>query len=876
MEALFLKLLNLSMTASWMILAVVVLRLIFRKAPRWIFCLLWGLVALRLICPLSLESKFSLVPDVQPPSVLTAEYRVADALIEIDPVAGETVLEEGPILVPIQGGNKTAEPSQSDGPVIVARSSSGGIIRVSAIAAWVWLAGLILMVGYALVSYLLLRRRVATATLLRENIKQSEQVDSPFVLGLLRPTIYLPYSMDEADMGHVIAHERAHIHRGDHWWKPIGFLILSVHWFNPLVWAAYILFCRDMELACDEKVASNMAREERQAYSTALLHCGVRRRTVAACPLAFGEVGVKSRVKSVMHYKKPAFWVVLIALVACVVVAVCFLTVPRDDGPHTLEVTGLPAPESGEDPYENLEPADRAAAFLKNADKLSYELDPIRMYGTYLVPVVECVPGAADAPTDPETAALIVNSSKAMLDRLHGFDLSTLEPVEIEEYAPEHIESAVIHVGDARCRMTLWYEQDSYGGLVPTGPLVFTFADGTMCVFGSDNQGELLEPLHSAIGMSNSGLGFSLHEDQTPGSKITVTELATGERQNMSAPSSAYVECVFKNIPLLSEQVKSAAEFPWKIEILDGGTYWYNPEEGLIMPDGGHKVYAIGGFEPAFSGDTRSELLEVMIPGSVLTPFGYQVSLGIGGNLKIEPPSTAPEPSEPIADTKPENDTNQELEQAVWQVTVDGGLSPEDAAREMAQKIADNYMALPDGTSWKPEGIRVTNAEVFDHYWGKTPQFCFRIGLDVKMTQEMAMSVHWGAWGGADEDGDGWWPYPAEVHVVKNENGEWTYWGRGTGGASVSLCDGEGFSYLLHCFWLTEGWTHDWILPSNILDMTDAQLAELPALLDQRTEAEAKEFCAHLGNMLREYDYWVQSIETLKPILGRYGTYLDA
>ncbi len=858
MDALFLKLLNLSLTASWLILAIVVLRLVFRKAPRWIFCLLWGLVALRLVVPFSLESALSLIPSAQPlPDNII--YTAAPAIDSGVPLIDNVV---NPVL------ETTLTPAT---PIVSANPTQ----IWSFVLSCVWVIGIVIMLGYALVSYLLLRRRVATATLLRENIKQSERVDSPFVLGLLRPTIYLPYAMDEGDMGHVIAHERAHIRRGDHWWKPLGFLILAVYWFNPLVWVAYILFCRDMELACDEKVAANLAHEERQAYSTALLHCGVRRRTVAACPLAFGEVGVKSRVKSVMHYKKPAFWVVLIAVVACIVVAVCFLTVPKDDGPHTLEVTGLPAPESGADPYENLEPAERAAAFLKNADQLSYELDPIRMHGTTLVPVLEYVPGAANTPTDPETAKLMVELSHDMLDRLHGFDLSALNPLEIEECTSEYVDSAVIHVGDARCRVAVWSDETAAEDGSPHFAIAFTFTDGTMCVFDGGSQDGSAAELLFAIQRANSGLGFSLHEDQTPGSRVTVTELATGERQNMSAPSAAYVECVFENTPRVSEQVKSEAEFPWKIEILDGGTYWYNPEEGLILTEN-NKVYAIGGFEPAFSGDTRSELLELMIPGSILSPFGYQVSGSIGGNLKIEPPSTAPEPSEPIADTKPENDTNQALEQAVWQVTVDGGLSPEDAAREMAQKIADNYMALPDEISWKPEGIRVTNAEVFDHYWGETPQFCFRIGLDVKMTREMMMSIHWGAWGGVDEDGDGWWPYGAEVHVIKGEDGNWLCNGWGTGGGSVLLNDGEGLAYLVDCFWLTEGWTHDWRLPYSILDMTDEQLKELPALLDQRTEAEAKEFCAHLGNMLREYDYWVQSIETLKPILGRYGTYLDA
>ena len=844
METLFLKLLNLSMTASWLILAVVVLRLIFRKAPRWAFCLLWGLVALRLVVPFSLESALSLIPSAQPiPTDIV--YQATPAIDSGIPVVNQVVN-------PVIATTFAPAPAASVNPLQV----------VTTVAGWVWLVGLILMLGHALVSYLLLRRRVATATLLRENIKQSERVDSPFVLGLLRPTIYLPYSMDEGDMGHVIAHEHAHIRRGDHWWKPLGFLILAIYWFHPLVWAAYILFCRDMELACDEKVAANMAHEERQAYSTALLHCGVRRRTVAACPLAFGEVGVKSRVKSVMHYKKPAFWVVLIALVACIVVGVCFLTVPRDEGPHTLEVTGLPAPESGEDPYEKLEPTERAAAFLKNADRFSYELGAIPMYGSYIVPVMKYVPPALARPDLwPEgVSPTYMDRSDQMLELLHGFDLSALEPVEIEDFEIYASDSGIIHVGNARCRVALWYESSPVENPTAVINLVFTFSDGTMCAFdgGNATDNKITDIMH-AINFAGSEQPYLLYAKGT-GGNVTVTKLSTGESRALHPAASAYVECIFKNTPRLSEQVKSEAEFPWKIEIRNGGTYWYNPEQNLLMTED-NKVYPIGGFENQEDDPfTMEELVSHLITG---------------GTTSSETPSTTPEPTEPVADTKPENDTNQALEQAVWQVTADGTLSPQLAAAEMAQQIAANYLALPDGTSWKPEDIRVTNAEVFDHYWGKTPQFCFRIGLDVKMTREMMMSIHWGAWGGVDEDGDGWWPYGAEVHVCKNETGDWACNGWGTGGCSVLLNDGEGLEYLVNCFWQTEGWTHDWRLPYTILDMTDEQLQELPALLDQRTEAEAKEFCAHLGNMLRENDFWVQSIETLKPILGRYGTYLD-
>ena len=177
----------------------------------------------------------------------------------------------------------------------------------SFILSCIWMAGMAAMALYALVSYWLIKRRVAAATLLRENIKQSEGVDTPFVLGLFRPVIYLPYYLGEEDLAYVVAHERAHIRRRDHWWKPLGFALLTVYWFNPLLWLAYVLLCRDIEGACDEKVIREMGLEDRRGYSAALLNCSVRRRSIAACPLAFGEVGVKERVKSVMHYKRPAF-----------------------------------------------------------------------------------------------------------------------------------------------------------------------------------------------------------------------------------------------------------------------------------------------------------------------------------------------------------------------------------------------------------------------------------------------------------------------------------------------------------------------------------------------------------------------------------------
>ena len=311
MEALFLKLVNMSITASWLVLAVAAIRLIFRRTPKWALCLLWGLVALRLVCPLSLESALSLIPSGEPlpqEIIYTATPRIHSGVAVVDE-AVNPVLEQS--LTPAPGAS--ANPTQV----------------WSFVLAWFWAAGAAGMLLYALASYLRLKHRVRTAIPVEPGIKRSEFVESPFVLGLFRPVIYLPIHLEGQDRDYVIAHERAHIRRRDHWWKPLGFALLSVYWFNPVLWLAYILLCRDIEAACDEKVIRDLSREERQAYSKALLHCSIRRKSIAACPLAFGEVGVKDRIKSVMGYKKPGFWVMAAALLLCIVVAVGFLTDPE-------------------------------------------------------------------------------------------------------------------------------------------------------------------------------------------------------------------------------------------------------------------------------------------------------------------------------------------------------------------------------------------------------------------------------------------------------------------------------------------------------------------------------------------------------------------
>lgn len=313
MDDVFLKLVNLSISASWLILAVLVLRVVLKKAPKWVMPLLWGVVALRLVCLFSIESALSLIPSAETiPSEIVTETR-------------EPVLYEQATL---DIATNPTLPSAAEVPVGVSRQQAQVDFNIYSV---LWLAGMAALLVHALVSAGKLKRKLATAILLRDNIYESEFVDSPFVFGVVKPNIYLPMHMDEGTAAYVIAHERAHLARRDHWWKVLGYLVLALHWFNPLVWVAYILFCRDIELACDEKVVKGLDGAARADYSQALLSCAAPGRAVAACPLAFGEGNIKTRVKSALHYKKPAFWVAAAAVLAVVIVAVCFLTNPRSE-----------------------------------------------------------------------------------------------------------------------------------------------------------------------------------------------------------------------------------------------------------------------------------------------------------------------------------------------------------------------------------------------------------------------------------------------------------------------------------------------------------------------------------------------------------------
>lgn len=320
MTEFFLTIIEMSISASWIVLAVLLIRPVLRRAPKWVNVLLWCLVAVRLVCPFTIESSFSMVPQ----SDIVRDH-VRDHSIRYD----EAVEYGEPVIVDGYGHNSVnSDIVNSNYPSGTSATAEGANLSVFMI---VWGAGIFFLLLYTVVNCLSLRRRIRTAVLYKENIFQSENVSAPFVFGIFRPRIYLPFKMDGQDLEHVIAHEKAHISRRDHWWKPFGFLLLAIHWFNPVMWLAYVLLCRDIELACDEKVIRKLNNGQRADYTQALLSCSVNRRLIAACPLAFGEVGVKRRVKSVLNYRKPGFWVIVMSIVVFAVVAVCFVTDPKRD-----------------------------------------------------------------------------------------------------------------------------------------------------------------------------------------------------------------------------------------------------------------------------------------------------------------------------------------------------------------------------------------------------------------------------------------------------------------------------------------------------------------------------------------------------------------
>ena len=319
MEMIFLNVFNRSLAAGWLILAVIVVRFLLKKAPRRLSCVLWAVVAVRLLCPFFPASSFSLIPSGETISAEAVRFAPAPAIDSGIPALNEA-------LNPMIGERFAPAPGTSVNPLYI----------WTAIAGIVWLVGVAVMAGYALLGSLRMRSVVREAVPLEsgaalpDNVWLCDAVRSPFILGIVRPKIYLPSGITREQMLCILAHEQAHVERLDHCLKPFGWLLLSVYWFHPLVWIAYMLFCRDLELACDEKVVGGMDLDGRKAYSHALLACSLQRKMIFSYPLAFGEIGVRERVKGILHYRKPAGWLAAVAVLACAAVAVCFLTDPKE------------------------------------------------------------------------------------------------------------------------------------------------------------------------------------------------------------------------------------------------------------------------------------------------------------------------------------------------------------------------------------------------------------------------------------------------------------------------------------------------------------------------------------------------------------------
>lgn len=307
----FTDILNLSISASWLVLAIAVIRLLLKRAPKALHCALWALVTIRLMCPFTIESQLSLLPSRE---VIPGSY------LALEP--GDAAFRE-PVQLEIITNPVYDAPLRFDTSATADRVQSWDLL-----ATVLWLSGIGAMVIYALYSYLSLRLRVRMAGWIRENIYECDNLETPFILGLFRPRIYLPSELDEITRAHVLAHEKAHLKRLDHIWKPLGFALLCVHWFNPILWWGYGCLCRDIELACDERVIRSLDKGAVRSYSEALIQCTVSRRSIALCPLAFGEVGVKGRIQAMLQYRKPGFWVLALSCVAAVILAVCFLTDP--------------------------------------------------------------------------------------------------------------------------------------------------------------------------------------------------------------------------------------------------------------------------------------------------------------------------------------------------------------------------------------------------------------------------------------------------------------------------------------------------------------------------------------------------------------------
>ena len=363
MDKLFITIVNNGLVASWIILAVIVLRKLLNRIPKWVNCLLWGLVAIRLAIPFSIESIFSLIPSAKP---VPADIEYAKI-----PKIDSGMHAVNTVINPVLENHFAVKEIASVNPIQV----------IIFITSYIWLIGVIGLLIYAFVSFIMLKRQVKNAQAIDKGIFRSGTIDSPFILGFVKPSIYIPDYLDDEAYICVTEHEKAHIKRGDFIWKPFGFLILSVYWFNPLCWFAYIMLCKDIEYACDEKVTKDKDKNWKATYCQVLLDCSSKRKMIAACPVAFGEVSVKDRIKFVIRYKKPTFGMIVLAFVACIVVGICFLTNPKTteisddiiDAGSDIALEEIAEKESDTthlaEPAENEEILGRGSYSSRNSDK---------------------------------------------------------------------------------------------------------------------------------------------------------------------------------------------------------------------------------------------------------------------------------------------------------------------------------------------------------------------------------------------------------------------------------------------------------------------------------------------------------------------------
>lgn len=333
MGVIFLKIINMSIAASWLVLVIIVLRLLFKRIPKAMLCVLWGFVAIRLVVPFAFESKLSLIPSTNIVSEDMLSSNDVEAKNDIFVFENSEYVSESVDNDIINTDDRVAKPSKVDKIQSVQKSEeivTEGKTDVIVICTSIWIVGMIMMFVYALISYVRIHMKVVGAVNYKKNIWMCDNTASPFILGIFKPRIILPSDINDNDYKYVVAHEKAHLKRRDNLWKPIGFLLLIIHWFNPLIWIAYILLCNDIEMACDEKVIKDMKGFDKRAYTTTLLDYSISRRMISVCPLAFGESSVESRIKSVLSYKKPAFWVLIIATLMLIGVGVSFLTNPKE------------------------------------------------------------------------------------------------------------------------------------------------------------------------------------------------------------------------------------------------------------------------------------------------------------------------------------------------------------------------------------------------------------------------------------------------------------------------------------------------------------------------------------------------------------------